>query len=131
MRSTVSPGFVIAVALLHAAAVAFAGLGENVAPGLASAARWGVALVYLSSVAWLAVQRDSEWTSAVLVAPPLALAIGLVAGMMALQLGWDGRPGSPLAVLTACALPAVAVAIFAPALGAVLRRALVHGESSS
>ena len=119
------------VAAMHAAAIALAGLGDGVAPRAALAARWMVALIYLGSVAWLAVRRDVNWTSSVLVGPPAALAIGLVAGMVALQVGWGGRPGSPLIVLTACALPAVAVAILAPALGALLRRALVAGDPSA
>jgi hypothetical protein len=131
MTRELSPTFVIIVAAMHAAAVAFAGLGDSAAPRAALAARWLVAIIYLASVAWLAVRRDVNWTSSVLVAPPLALAIGLVAGMVALTLGWGGRPGSPLVVLTACALPAVASAIVAPALGALLRRALVAGDPSS
>ena len=131
MKTVLPVGFISVVALLHASTLAFAGLGGTFAPELASAARWGVAVVYLGSVAYLAAGRDTEWTSSVLVAPPLALAIGLVAGMVVLQFGWNGRAGSPLSTLTACALPAVAAAIIAPALGALLRRALVHGESSS
>jgi hypothetical protein len=131
MSPVLSPSFVIVVAAMHAAAVALAGLGDSVAPRAAVGARWLVALVYLASVAWLAVRRDVNWTSSVLVGPPLALSIGLIAGMVALQFGWGERPGSPLIVLTACALPAVAVAIIAPALGALLRRALVAGDASS
>lgn len=131
MKTVLPAGFIIVVALLHASALALAGLGGTVAPELAAAARWGVAMVYLGSVAYLAAGRDTEWTSSVLVAPPLALAIGLVVGMVVLQFSWDGRAGSPLATLTACALPAVAAAIVAPALGVLVRRALVHGESSS
>ena len=131
MTPVLSPSFVIVVAAMHAAAVALAGLGDNVAPRAALAARWLVAIIYLASVAWLAVRRDVNWTSSVLVGPPLALAVGLVAGTVALQFGWADRPGSPLVVLTACALPAVAVAIIAPALGALLRRALVAGDASS
>ena len=131
MSAVLSPAFVLVVAAMHASAITLAGLGDAVAPRAALAARWLVALFYLASVAWLAVRRDAEWTSSVLVGPPIALAIGLVAGMVALQAGWGGRPGSPLVVLTACALPAVAVAIVAPALGALLRRALVAGDPSS
>ena len=130
MMGSPSLPFVITVAVMHAAAVSFAGLGDVIAPRAALLARWMVALIYLGSVAWLAVRREVEWTSSVLVGPPLALAIGLVGGATALQFGWDGRPGTPLLVLTACALPAVAIAIIAPALGALLRRALVPGETS-
>ena len=123
--------FVVLVGAMHAAVIAFVGLGETVAPRAAPAARWLVAIIYLGSVAWLAVRRETEWTSSVLVGPPLALAIGLVGGMIVLQFNWGARPATPLLVFTACALPAVAIAIVAPALGALLRRALVPGESSS
>jgi len=130
MKRSFSTAFIVIVGVMHAAAVAFAGLGDVIAPRAASAARWLVAIIYLGSVAWLAVRRETEWTSSVLVGPPAALAIGLVMGMIVLQFGWDGRPGTPLLILTACALPAIAIAIVAPALGALLRRALVPGESS-
>ena len=130
MNRPLAPGFVAVVSALHAASVTFAGLGDVIAPKAAVAARWLVAVIYVGSVAWLAVRRDTEWTSAVLAGPPLALAIGLAVGMIALQFGWGTRPGSPLIVLTACTLPAVAVAVIAPALGALLRRALVTGETS-
>ena len=122
--------FILVVAAMHAATVAFAGLGGVVAPRPALAARWLVAIIYIASVGWLAVRREAEWTSAVLVGPPVALAIGLLVGMIVLQLGWGARPGSPLVILTACALPAVASAIVAPAFGALLRRALVPGETT-
>ena len=131
MSRTVSPGFVILVGFLHAAAVAFAGLGGEVSARGAFAARWVVALLYVGSVAWIALRRDIEWPSSVLVGPPLALALGLVSGMIALQFGWGTRPGSPLVILTACALPAVAVAVIAPVLGALARRALAPEETPS
>jgi hypothetical protein len=130
MKRSSSTAFIAIVGVMHAAAVAFAGLGDAIAPRAAIAARWLVAIIYLGSIAWLAVRRETEWTSSILVGPPVALATGLVIGMIALQFGWGGRPGTPLLILTACALPAVAIAIVAPALGALLRRALVPGESS-
>ena len=130
MSRSVPSVFVLIVGVAHAAAITFAGLGDVIAPRAALASRWLVALIYLGSVAWLAVRQDSEWTSSVLVGPPIALAIGLVGGMIALQFGWGDRPSTPLVVLTACALPAVAIAVIAPALGALLRRALVPGGTS-
>ncbi len=121
--------FILVVGSMHAAALAFAGLGDAVAPRGVLAARWLVAIIYLGSVGWLAVRRDTEWTASVLTGPPAALAVGLIAGMTILQFGWGDRPGSPLIVLTACALPAVASAIIAPAFGALLRRAFAPRET--
>lgn len=129
MMRPFEPAFIFWVAAMHASAVAFAGLGGGAAPRAAEMARWCVALIYLGSVAFVAMRRDAEWTASVLAGPPLALAAGLVTGMVALQFGWGARAGSPLVVLTACALPAVAVAIVAPAIGAILRRALVPKET--
>ena len=116
--------------MVHAAMIAVAGLGAGAAPAAASAARWAVALIYIGSVVYLALRRDAEWPTDALMAPPAALGLGLVLGAIALQVGWGERPGSPLLVLTACALPAVAAAVFAPAVGALMRRTFLPDETS-
>ena len=123
-------GFVLATAVLHATMVAFAGLGAGAAPAAAVAARWAVAIIYVGSVVHLALRRGSDWPTDALVAPPAALGIGLILGAIALQGGWGDRPGSPLLVLTACALPAVVVAVFAPAIGALVRRTFLPEETT-
>ena len=130
MRRPFSPAFLATTAILHAATIAFAGLGADAAPAAAFAARWAVSLIYVGSVIHLALRRDAEWPTDALMAPPAALGLGLVFGAIALQIGWADRPGSPLLVLTACALPAVAAAIFAPAVGALMRRAFLREEMS-
>lgn len=125
MTRQLPPLFMGVTAVLHAAAVAFAGLGDEVSPPLANAARWLVAVIYTGSVIHLAVRGGAEWASLVLTAAPIALAVGLALGAAALAAGWGTRPGSPLVILTACALPAVVAALIAPALGAVVRRAVI------
>lgn len=130
MRRTFSPAFLATTAILHATMIAVAGLGAGAAPAAASAARWAVALIYVGSVVYLALRPEAEWPTDALMAPPAALGLGLVLGAIVLQVGWGERPGSPLLVLTACALPAVAAAVFAPAVGALMRRAFLPEETS-
>lgn len=125
MRRHFPVGFVVATATLHAAAVAFAGLGADLSPVAANTARWLVAAIHVGSVIHLAVRGGSEWVSQVLLAAPLALALGLMAGAAVLSAFWGTRPGTPLTIITACALPAVVAALVAPALGAITRKAIV------